>query len=244
MNQWASKHSDQRSGIPTVFSRYAHGQSSAVRKTFKKLYEQKDLVRNTKDQYGAICDNIWKQSHQRLIFKVPLWGKNIQLDIFDIRPGAFGTQFFPNKCEAFGTESLKKSSLGDNSTITHLTCLDFFDVKHSKKLNNSNHRYSIRDISKTSYQKNWIPEMTNQTAQLSNWLMTLSSDQEIESPNDFFIKNIEIKSNRINTAKLLRRDDTSTLSEGRSVVNTALETYSKRVKVKTLAEINPSYDTI
>jgi len=86
--------------------------------------------------------------------------------------------------------------------------------------------------------------MTNQTAQLSNWLMTLSSDQEIESPNDFFIKNIEIKSNRINTAKLLRRDDTSTLSEGRSVVNTALETYSKRVKVKTLAEINPSYDTI
>ena len=65
--------------------------------------------------------------------------------------------------------------------------------------------------------------------------MTLSSDQEIESPNDFFIKNIEIKSNRINTAKLLRRDDTSTLSEGRSVVNTALETYSKRVKVKTLA---------
>ena len=121
------------------------------------------------------------------------------------------------------------------STITHLTCLDFFDVKHSKKLNNSNHRYNIRDISKTSYQKNWIPEITNQTAQLSNWLMTLSSDQEIESPNNFFIKNIEIKSNRINTAKLLRRDDTSTLSEGRSVVNTALETYSKRVKVKTLA---------
>lgn len=228
MNQWASKHSDQRSGIPTVFSRYAHGQSSAVRKTFKKLYEQKDLVRNTKDQYGAICDNIWKQSHQRLIFKVPTELRDAQR----------------LKCEAFGTESLKKSSLGDNSTITHLTCLDFFDVKHSKKLNNSNHRYSIRDISKTSYQKNWIPEMTNQTAQLSNWLMTLSSDQEIESPNDFFIKNIEIKSNRINTAKLLRRDDTSTLSEGRSVVNTALETYSKRVKVKTLAEINPSYDTI
>ena len=225
MNQWASKHSDQRSGIPTVFSRYAHGQSSAVRKTFKKLYEQKDLVRNTKDQYGAICDNIWKQSHQRLIFKR----------------------------EAFGSAAFKKSSLGDNSkaspseaklplvtrmghsTITHLTCLDFFDVKHSKKLNNSNHRYNIRDISKTSYQKNWIPEITNQTAQLSNWLMTLSSDQEIESPNNFFIKNIEIKSYRINTAKLLRRDDTSTLSEGRSVVNTALETYSKRVKVKTLA---------
>ena len=39
---------------------------NTVRKSFKKLYEQKDLVRNNKDQYGAICDNIWRQSYQRL----------------------------------------------------------------------------------------------------------------------------------------------------------------------------------
>ena len=62
-------------------------------------------------------------------------------------------------------------------------------------------------------------------------------------PN-IFIKNIEIKSSRINTAKLLRRDDTSNLSEGRSVVNTALENYSKRMKIKTLAEMHPSRDTV
>ena len=40
--------------------------TNAVRKTFKKLYEQKDLVRNSKDQYGVVCDSIWKESHQRL----------------------------------------------------------------------------------------------------------------------------------------------------------------------------------
>jgi hypothetical protein len=32
--------------------------TNAVRKTFKKLYEQKDLVRNSKDQYGVVCDSI------------------------------------------------------------------------------------------------------------------------------------------------------------------------------------------
>ena len=32
--------------------------STTGRKTFKKLYEQKDLVRNTKDQYGAVCETI------------------------------------------------------------------------------------------------------------------------------------------------------------------------------------------
>ena len=37
---------------------YSHSGSTVIRKTFKKLYEQKDLVRNTKDQYGAVCDNI------------------------------------------------------------------------------------------------------------------------------------------------------------------------------------------
>jgi len=37
---------------------YGCSGSTVMRKTFKKLYEQKDLVRNTKDQYGAVCDNI------------------------------------------------------------------------------------------------------------------------------------------------------------------------------------------
>ena len=45
-------------------------QQNEIRKTFKKLYEQKDLVRNTKDQYGVICDDIWKKSYRRLILKV------------------------------------------------------------------------------------------------------------------------------------------------------------------------------
>jgi hypothetical protein len=46
---WKAKPSDPK---PLVSS------SSSIRKTFKKLYEQKDLVRNNKDQYGVICDNI------------------------------------------------------------------------------------------------------------------------------------------------------------------------------------------
>ena len=39
---------------------------ASPRKTFKKLYEQKHLVRNTKDQYSAVCDKLWQKSHQRL----------------------------------------------------------------------------------------------------------------------------------------------------------------------------------
>lgn len=46
--------------------------------------------------------------------------------------------------------------------------------------------------------------------------------------------NYEVKSKRKNNAKLLPRDDTSGSSEGRSVVNTALEGYLNRVKIKTL----------
>ena len=57
------KKSDQTmklfSWIPTVSDRMPKASSSSsIRKTFKKLYEQKDLVRNNKDQYGVICDNI------------------------------------------------------------------------------------------------------------------------------------------------------------------------------------------
>jgi len=46
----------------------------------------------------------------------------------------------------------------------------------------------------------------------------------------------EVKSKRKSNAKLLPRDDTSNSTEGRSVVNTALDQYSKRVKIKTLNE--------
>ena len=44
---------------------HSHLQASP-RKTFKKVYEQKHLVRNTKDQYSAVCDKVWQKSHQRL----------------------------------------------------------------------------------------------------------------------------------------------------------------------------------
>ena len=60
---WVMKSPDRvamlPSWIPTVSDRMPKASSSSsIRKTFKKLYEQKDLVRNNKDQYGVICDNI------------------------------------------------------------------------------------------------------------------------------------------------------------------------------------------
>ena len=67
--------------------------------------------------------------------------------------------------------------------------------------------------------------------------MTVSkTSAEVTKSSDLFVKNIEIKSNRKNTTTLLRRDDASTEPEGRSVVNIALEKYSKRTKIKTLAK--------
>ena len=50
------------------------------------------------------------------------------------------------------------------------------------------------------------------------------------------LKIFEVKSNRKNIAKLLKRSDASNSKGDRSVVNNALENYSKRVKIKTLNE--------
>ena len=185
--------------------------SSKMRKTFKKLYEQKDLVRNTKDQYGVVCDNIWQQSHQRLSLTKGLL------------------------CPDFPSHH---SSLNASYETLHL---DFFDIKSSKKNPSSKNRYTVQTISTTPYQKNWLSEVStspsSRTAALSDWLMTVSkTSAEVTKSSDLFVKNIEIKSNRKNTTTLLRRDDASTAPEGRSVVNNALEKYSKRTKIKTLAK--------
>ena len=67
-------------------------------------------------------------------------------------------------------------------------------------------------------------------------------DRGMESPNwqatlpNLYVKNFEVKSNRKNIAKLLKRSDASNSKGDRSVVNNALENYSKRVKIKTLNE--------
>ena len=189
--------------------------STVIRKTFKKLYEQKDLVRNTKDQYGAVCDNIWKQSYQRLIPSIDVKSIN---------------------------EKESDLSLGKVSQS-----LDFFDIKSSKKVNNSTNRYNIKTYLATSYALDIkddkssftrdIAKLTNdnknlegRVSQLSNWGL------RPRSPEGNSVKSLEVKSIRKNTAKLLQRDDTSNSTEGRSVVNIGLENYSKRVKMKTLNE--------
>ena len=67
-------------------------------------------------------------------------------------------------------------------------------------------------------------------------------DRGMKSPNwqatlpNLYVKNFEVKSNRKNIAKLLKRSDASNSKGDRSVVNNALENYSKRVKIKTLNE--------
>jgi len=55
------------------------------RKTFKKLYEQKELVRNTKDQISAESTKIWENSHQRC--KVKSVVGDHTFDFFDVNPG-------------------------------------------------------------------------------------------------------------------------------------------------------------
>ena len=60
----------------------------------------------------------------------------------------------------------------------------------------------------------------------------------LQKKHNYKNKDIQIKSNRKNTSKLLQRDDTSNATRSdRSVVNTALEKYSKRIKIKTLNEL-------
>ena len=197
--------------------RWNHSNTSiAMRKTFKKLYEQKDLVRNTKDQYGVVCDTIWKQSYQRLIVKD-------------------------------GVENLPE------------LYRDFFDIKASKKIADSKNQYSVKISSTVPYQQTWltssslINEMpilstkdcktlySDRMPKASNSITKLL-DRGMKSPNrqatllNLYVKNFEVKSNRKNIAKLLKRSDASNSKGDRSVVNNALENYSKRVKIKTLNE--------
>ena len=60
---------------------------TSQRKTFKKLYEQKDLVRNTKDQYAHACNNVWKNSEQRLLGDWSGDRNENTFDFFDINSG-------------------------------------------------------------------------------------------------------------------------------------------------------------
>ena len=174
--------------------------TNAVRKTFKKLYEQKDLVRNSKDQYGVVCDSIWKESHQRLTLT----------NLVDPTKNNFEKLCFPNK----------------------LCLFDFFDTKRNKKMQDSKNRHIIQIQSTTSYQENWLTVLKTQ-----NPFGISESSAPLGSTN-FILKDIQIKSNRKNTSKLLQRDDTSNATRSdRSVVNTALEKYSKRIKIKTLNEL-------
>ena len=182
--------------------------TNAVRKTFKKLYEQKDLVRNSKDQYGVVCDSIWKESHQRLTLTnlVDPTKNNFEKLCFPWWP-VVGT---PNK----------------------LCLFDFFDTKRNKKMQDSKNRHIIQIQSTTSYQENWLTVLKTQ-----NPFGISESSAPLGSTN-FILKDIQIKSNRKNTSKLLQRDDTSNATRSdRSVVNTALEKYSKRIKIKTLNEL-------
>ena len=171
--------------------------SNDMRKTFKKLYEQTDLVRNTKDQYGVVCDTIWKQSYQRLLVKD-------------------------------GVANLPE------------LYLDFFDIKASKKITDSKNQYSVKISSTVPYQQTWLTS-SSLINEIPNWVAKLP-DRVLKAPNwqaalpNLYVKNFEVKSNRKNIAKLLKRSDASNSKGDRSVVNTALENYSKRVKIKTLNE--------
>ena len=182
--------------------------TNAVRKTFKKLYEQKDLVRNSKDQYGVVCDSIWKESHQRLTLT----------NLVDPTKNNFEKLCFP-WCPVVGTPN-------------KLCLFDFFDTKRNKKMQDSKNRHIIQIQSTTSYQENWLTVLKTQ-----NPFGISESSAPLGSTN-FILKDIQIKSNRKNTSKLLQRDDTSNATRSdRSVVNTALEKYSKRIKIKTLNEL-------
>ena len=64
-----------------------------------------------------------------------------------------------------------------------------------------------------------------------SWFPCPLVGSSLRSEAKVVIKNIQIKATRKNTAKMLQHQDTSNLKEGRSVVNIALEKYSKRVKI-------------
>jgi hypothetical protein len=100
---------------------HSHLQASP-RKTFKKLYEQKHLVRNTKDQYSAVCDKVWQKSHQRL---------KIQLD------GAMSNSIPLTECSTQSEGTKSKTAFGKSTTF------DFFDLYPVKKTPSSNNRYML-----------------------------------------------------------------------------------------------------
>ena len=142
-------------------------------------------------------------------------------------------------------------------------------ISNAVKNPNSKNRYTNQILSTTCYEQNWLLEVANGVSNAmrseakprgkteyfsqtkasidskdTNLLMTVGeqSSPTVPQSSDLFIKNIEIKSNRKTTTKILRRDDTSIVSEGRSVVNIALEKYSKRVKIKTLFDKQDDFD--
>ena len=126
-------------------------QQNEIRKTFKKLYEQKDLVRNTKDQYGMICDDIWKKSYRRLILKVsesaPYGSPN---EALLSRMGHSNTPCSESKVQLV---SHMGQSEGKTKDFSQTNTLDFFDIKPNKKIIQSKNRQYIGIKSTTSYDK-------------------------------------------------------------------------------------------
>ena len=121
--------------------------------------------------------------------------------------------------------------------------VDFFDIKPSKKVNDSKNRYNIQTNLKMSYQQSWETpsNFVNDIAELASG--SHSEPQASVPPTGHQVKldkvyrNLEVKSKRKNTAKLLQQENTTSSNEGRSVVNIALENYYKRIKIKTLNEV-------
>ena len=197
---------------------------NTVRKSFKKLYEQKDLVRNNKDQYGAICDNIWRQSYQRLTpteqdSQTP---RVSSIDFFDLN----------------SNKKVMNSQNQKNIKITYITpyqhnwislLSDWAGLSLLAKSSTPLNSLELRD----SLEFPLVPHMGHGTHSVGQ---RHASDSTLQATTNILIKNIEIKATRKNTAKMLQHQDTSNLKEGRSVVNIALEKYVKRVKMKTLKE--------
>ena len=99
-------------------------------------------------------------------------------------------------------------------------------IKPNKKIIQSKNRQYIGIKSTTSYDKNWI----------NNWKVDSSFGEKIGSLSydQSNIQSIQIQSKRKHNTKLLPREHSQKLNNGRSVVNIALEQYSNRTKIKTL----------
>ena len=126
-------------------------QQNEIRKTFKKLYEQKDLVRNTKDQYGVICDDIWKKSYRRLILKVSESAPyGSPKEALLSRMGHSNTPCSEPKVQLVPRMG---QSEGKTKDFSQTNTLDFFDIKPNKKIIQSKNRQYIGIKSTTSYDK-------------------------------------------------------------------------------------------